>query len=58
MVKAILYAIDNGAQIINFSSTDGRYSAALEIAVAYARDKGALVVAAAGNTGDADNAVN
>jgi len=58
MVKAILYAADNGAQVINISSTGTRYSAALETAVEYAQDKGALVVAAAGNTGDGDNAVN
>jgi subtilisin family serine protease len=58
MVKAILYAADQGAKIINISSTGSRYSAALETAVEYAQDKGALVVAAAGNTGDGDNAVN
>jgi len=58
MVKAILYAADNGARIINISSTGTRYSAALETAVQYAQDKGALVVAAAGNTGNSDNAVN
>ena len=58
MVKAILYAADQGARIINISSTGTRYSAALETAVQYAQEKGALVVAAAGNTGDSDNAVN
>ncbi len=58
MVKAILYATDNGARVINISSTGSRYSAALETAVQYAQEKGALVVAAAGNTGDRDNAVN
>jgi subtilisin family serine protease len=58
MVKAILYAADNGARVINISSTGTRYSAALETAVQYAQEKGALVVAAAGNTGDRDNAVN
>jgi hypothetical protein len=44
--------------VINISSTGARYSAALETAVQYAQDKGALVVAAAGNTGNGDNAVN
>src|SRR6202011_6272499 len=58
MVKAILYAADQGARVINISSTGARYSAALETAVQYAQDKGALVVAAAGNTGQSDNAVN
>jgi type VII secretion-associated serine protease mycosin len=58
MVKAILYAADNGARIINISSTGTRYSAALETAVTYAQEKGALIVAAAGNTGDQDNTVS
>src|SRR5438552_4412442 len=58
MVKAILFAADAGAKIINISSTGTRYSAALETAVQYAQEKGALVVAAAGNTGQTDNAVN
>src|SRR5207244_6441360 len=58
MVKAILYAADQGARVMNISSTGARYSAALETAVQYAQDKGALVVAAAGNTGNGDNAVN
>jgi hypothetical protein len=58
MVKAILYAADHGARVLNISSTGTRYSAALETAVQYAQEQGALVVAAAGNTGDRDNAVN
>jgi len=58
MVKAILYAADNGARVINISSTGSRYSAALQTAVSYAQEKGALVVAAAGNTGDQDNPVS
>ena len=58
MVKAILYAADNGAKIINISSTGTRYSAALETAVQYAQDKGDLIVAAAGNTGNGDNSVD
>ncbi len=55
MVKAIVYAVDAGARILNISSTGSRYSAALEEAVAYARDRGVLIVAAAGNTGNQDN---
>jgi subtilisin family serine protease len=58
MVKAILYATDHGARVINISSTGSRFSAALETAVQYAQEHDALVVAAAGNTGDRDNAVN
>src|SRR5438105_7186877 len=58
MVKAILYAADMGAKIINISSTGTRYSAALETAVQYAQDKGALIVAAGGNTGNGDNSID
>src|SRR5919202_136054 len=47
MVKAILYAADQGARIINVSSTSSEYSTALELAVAYARERDVLVVAAA-----------
>ncbi len=54
MVKAILYAADAGARIVNISSTGSR-SVALQEAVAYAQAKGMLVVAAAGNTGDREN---
>lgn len=57
MVRAIVYAADQGARIINISSTGSRYSAALEEAVTYAQAKGALVIAAAGNSGDQGNAV-
>src|SRR5207237_2382001 len=43
---------------INSTTTGTGYSAALETAMQYDQDKGALVVAAAGNTGNSDNAVN
>jgi serine protease len=51
IADAIRYAADNGAHVINMS-LGGRFpSKALEKAVAYAREKGVVVVAAAGNDG-------
>ena len=50
-VQAIVYAADNGAKILNNSWGGGGFSKALEDAIKYARDKGALFVAAAGNSG-------
>src|SRR5205823_14781620 len=58
MVRAIRCAAGQGARVLNTSSPGARYSAALETAVQAAQDKGALVVAAAGNAGNGDNAVN
>ena len=48
----ITYAADNGAKIINLSwtLTGSDYPQALQTAVSYAHSKGALVVAAAGDT--------
>ncbi len=50
-VKAILYAADNGAIIQSNSWGGGGASQALQDAIAYARDKNSLFVAAAGNNG-------
>lgn len=53
MVKAIIYAADNGARIVNMSieQLEQERSAALQWAVDYAHKKGVLVVVAAGNQG-------
>jgi hypothetical protein len=50
-VSTIIYAVDNGAKVINCSWGGGNPSRALEDAIEYARSKGAIVVAAAGNDG-------
>jgi thermitase len=59
-VKAINYAIDNGAHIINYSGGGAEFSAAELKAIQRAESKGILFVAAAGNeyqnTDDSGNA--
>ena len=50
LAEAIRYAVDNGADIVNLSLS-GAYSTTVETAVAYARNHGVLVIAAAGNDG-------
>lgn len=47
--RAIHYAVDNGADIINISMVSGDYSADIDNAVQYAYKKGVAVFAAAGN---------
>lgn len=51
IANAIVYAVDNGANIINLSLAGSTSSAILEAAVAYAVDNGVVVIAAAGNSG-------
>lgn len=53
IADAIRWAADNGAKVINMSLGGGGRSAVMENAVKYARAKGVVVVAAAGNGGRA-----
>ena len=48
-IEAIIYAADMGANILNNSWGGGGFSQALEDAITYAKNKGVLFVAAAGN---------
>ena len=48
---AIVYAADNGAQVINMSWGDTVNAFIIEDAVAYAYARGCVLVAAAGNEG-------
>lgn len=49
VAKGIMWAVDNGANVINISLTITKPSSTLENALNYAWDKGAVIIAAAGN---------
>ena len=51
LAAAIVWATDNGAQVINVSQGNTYYSAVVDQAVTYAWNHNALVVASAGNDG-------
>ncbi|HSP18151.1 MAG TPA: S8 family peptidase, partial [Myxococcaceae bacterium] len=51
IADAIRWAVDHGARVLNLSLGGPGYSGVMERAVAYARSKGAVVVCAAGNSG-------
>ena len=51
LAQGIVYAVDNGARIINLSVGGGPASPTLQAAVDYAHARGALAVAASGNWG-------
>jgi subtilisin family serine protease len=51
ILRAVYYAADNGAKVINMSFTLTKPSAELANAMQYAESKGLICVAAAGNTG-------
>ncbi|MFG2882324.1 type VII secretion-associated serine protease mycosin [Streptomyces sp. NPDC048297] len=55
--KAIRFAVDSGAQVINISLAQTESSPHLTAAVKYALDKGALIFAGVGNDGDRANEV-
>jgi subtilisin family serine protease len=55
--RAILWAVDNGANVVNLSLGLAEDSAALREAVEYAQARNVLVVAAAGNSAEAGNSV-
>lgn len=55
VAQGIVYAADAGALICNVSLGSTRYSQAMQDAVDYAWNKGMLVIAAAGNSGDPFN---
>lgn len=49
--KGIIYAVNNGAKIINLSLAGPYYSQGVKDAISYAHSKGRVVVAASGNSG-------
>ncbi|HWH24863.1 MAG TPA: S8 family serine peptidase [Candidatus Limnocylindria bacterium] len=51
IAAGIVWAADRGAQVINLSLATGNSTSVLKNAVAYARSKGVVVVASAGNSG-------
>lgn len=55
--QAIRYAADAGAQVINISLTAGNDSQQVTSAVKYALNKGSLIFAGVGNSGDKGNPV-
>ncbi|MGW3634008.1 type VII secretion-associated serine protease mycosin, partial [Streptomyces sp. NPDC005122] len=55
MAKAIRFAADSDAQVINISQASTAHSRVLDASVAYALAKGKLVFAGVGNTGNALN---
>jgi hypothetical protein len=57
VAKGIIYAVEQGARIINVSSGTPFPSLALKEAVDFADRRGALIVAAAGNTAERDNSI-
>ena len=54
VAAGVRYAADNGAKVINLSLGGATESSSLTQAITYANDKGALVIAAAGNGGAND----
>ena len=57
VAQGIIWATDRGARVINLSLGGPQPSVALQQAMQYARSKGAVIVAAAGNNAQAGNPV-
>jgi type VII secretion-associated serine protease mycosin len=57
VAKGVIYAVEQGARIINLSSGTPFPSLALKEAVEFADRRGVMVIAAAGNTAERDNSV-
>ena len=55
VAKGIIWAADHGARVINLSLGGGQ-SPGIQQAIQYANSKGAVVLAAGGNNGEAGNA--
>ncbi len=51
LAEAIVYAVDNGARVINLSVGGGDHNEMERAALQYATDNGVLLIAAAGNEG-------
>ena len=51
IVRAIYYAVDNGANVINMSFSTDSYSAELHQAIMYAEENGVICVSSVGNEG-------
>jgi thermitase len=54
VAQGIIWAADNGANIINLSLGDSSTSSTVEDAINYAWNKGVVVIAAAGNNGNSN----
>jgi subtilisin family serine protease len=52
ILRAIYYAVANGAKVMNMSWNYSSYSAELATAIKYANSKGVISVASAGNSGE------
>jgi thermitase len=52
IIESIVYAADHGARVINLSLAGTSASEALRQAIVYAQNKGSIIVAAAGNSGN------
>jgi subtilisin family serine protease len=52
ILRAIYYAVSNGAKVMNMSFNYSSYSAELATAIKYANSRGVISVASAGNSGE------